>query len=123
MHRRRALRVVALGASASLAGCFGMAHRTPPEEGELTVRNMDDEPHEVALTLSDGDETVLEESYDLDADRSSPKAIVEPATYDLSVTLDGGRTEQFEWDVTSCRSIGSVQIWDGGEIRFETSNC
>lgn len=123
MNRRSALHSVAIGASVSLAGCFGIGQRIPPDEGEMTVRNMADDSHAISVTLTDDDRVTLDETYELAADESGPTETVEPATYAVTATLDGERTEQFEWEVTNCRSSAFVQVWPDGTLGFETSNC
>lgn len=123
MNRRSALHSVALGASASLAGCFGIAHHLPPDEGEITVRNMDDDLNTISVTLTDGDRVALDETYELAADESGPTETVEPATYAVAATVDGERIERFEWDVTTCRSVAVLSVGADETLRLQTSNC
>ena len=129
MRRRTALRALAFGASASLAGCFGIAHRLPPDHGEIDVRNSDDEAHTVRLQLVDGERVELDETYDLGPDESGPTETVEPAEYVVEATLDGELTREFEWPITNCRSGAYLDVWDADEgtderaLGFGTSAC
>jgi hypothetical protein len=126
MHRRAFLGSVVAGVSGvGLAGCLGPSEDTV-EVGHIDLRNSDEQPHTVSLeALFDGD-TVVDETYEIDAgatadrvesalpdDKGQYEITVDPTTFDSVMFTPGAQTEAdcvtLEYELFSPDSLGVVQ--------------
>lgn len=121
--RRKLLASVAVGGSTVVTGSFGIAHAFPPEQGTIHIYDHDwPGEHTLRLQLTLGDSTVHESTYAIPTE--DPALEVPPATYQITVFINGEQVAARTWDVTSCASQLYVMLYEEpGAVRIQTSAC
>jgi len=121
--RRDLLKGGGYALAVSLAGCFSPG---PPESGEIvsTYTIGDEEWAEKYNTLQiigrvDGAEK-FNKSFQLPA---SVQFDVEAATYEIITKINGEIVGTYEWEVTRCRAILQIELYDNMWMKFDTSDC
>jgi len=148
-NRRTFLEAVAVGA-VSLSGCTGSSGSTPPENtttgntateraelniAQLALSNRDDEPHTLAVTITESGETVFQVESEVEpADYENGRPVVlndhrvqglptEPGAYVIRASVDDREQEVFETSGVARSGVpcipvrvvadqdGSVTIW------------
>jgi hypothetical protein len=91
--RRRAF--LSTCATVAFGGCFGIrSHRPQPTLAWIWLRNDRDEAHEIDVVVTDNDETVFSEQYELGVEPDSANIhrediVAGPGAYVVHATLDG----------------------------------
>lgn len=111
--RRRLLAGGAAGFVA-LAGCASVAPETSetPASGPFIVRNRGEDEHVLSLTLRRDDEVLLDRGYDLapGGRQELGTPIDEPGSYDLTVELGAGTTDDTNWTLGECERVEHVVV-------------
>lgn len=111
-------------ALAALAGCFGISHRIPPDEGTIHIGGAEWASGKTlrVVARTSGD-VALDRSYTLPDDDA--ELTVKPAPYELLVSLDGEQMLSYTWEVTSCQSELYIMFasTERNGISIDTSNC
>lgn len=123
--KRDALRTGGGVALAALAGCFGISHRIPPDEGTIRIHDAEwaaGKTLRIVARTNNGD-VALDTSYTLPV--NDVEVTVEPATYELLVYLDGEQQTTYTWKVTNCRRELYIEFASSEEdgILIDTSAC
>jgi hypothetical protein len=150
MRRRTLLAAVGAGGLTALAGCgaleseikemdaAGLETCLPRERPgtysagaetaqpvEMGVRNETSESWTVTVSVSTGDQPLLERTVTLDGGgfeallRRGENAIEETGDYALSVSVDGGESVDATWQVCRDSFITVVLVQEGGSLRFQ----
>ncbi len=97
---------------------------TPPPArhlGRFVLWNDDDERHRVGITVSRGDDVVVDERRDLGpgaaADVENP--IETQGVYSVVSTVDGERRAEREWRVSNCDSVEYLQVFVDDDVAVE----
>lgn len=139
MKRRAALASLAGGATLLTAGCLSVVLDTP-EPVHVELWNRTDHSHEVSVTVRDGDDVVLEETYDIEDASAGPpggnvireEGVAEATNgtyFDVEATLDGRIDYEHRFEV-QCNGRGPenlflIEIESGREasLTFDQSSC
>ena len=127
MNRRALLTSLGFFGTSSLTGCLGVFEESSEPVvrlGHITARNRDSEPRELALTLTQGETTLLDTTYQFEAAEGTgyPDVGVEyddpPTTdpVDIQYTVPKtGETKLYTVDEEGCNRI-TVEITEGGLV-------
>lgn len=139
MERRAALASLASGVTLLGAGCLSVVLGTP-EPVHLELWNRTDESHGVSVTVRDGDDVVLEETYEIDDASAGPpggnvireEGVTEATNgtyFDVDATLNGRIDYERRFEV-QCNGRGPenrflIEIESGREasLKFDQSRC
>lgn len=139
MERRNFLATTEIALVVPLVGCLSTAtdgnesghsddDGTDTETGmhHLYLVNLDDKPQRVELEVvrRGDDESVLKDTYDIPAKRGGEfrGIAVWRETYEVTVSLESGLSETFDWHTESCQSPEEA-VAEAAELSDGSRNC